>query len=148
MIALVQRVLHASCVVEDTQVSRVEKGLLVYLGIDAQDTLAHAQKMAEKLIHVRLFEDEQGKMNRSLADTRLEIMVIPNFTLSGYLESRRPSFSTAKPKQKAEPLYQALCQSIEKQMPCRQGVYAADMKITACVDGPVNLIIKIQENGK
>ena len=148
MIALVQRVLHASCTVEGKKISDIRKGLLAYVGIDMEDAMQNAHKMAEKIVNVRLFEDEQGKMNRSLLDTGLEIMVIPNFTLSGYLESRRPSFSTAKPKQEAEPLYQELCAAIEKHMPCKRGLYAGDMTIDARVDGPVNLIIKIQENGK
>lgn len=143
MIALIQRVKNASCSVENTVVSNINAGLLVYLGFEESDTLDLIPKMADKLANLRIFEDAQGKMNHSLKEINGELMLIPNFTLAGYVESRRPSFSRAKNKKEAEAFFEEAYTQIKAHVPCVKGIFSATMKISALVDGPINIIIKI-----
>jgi len=143
MIALLQRVKRAACVVDGSVTGEIADGLLVYAAIEQQDTEAIIQKMADKIVTARIFEDEAGKLNLSVTDKKFAVLLISNFTLAGILDSRRPSFSAAKNKDEARTFFDRLYAAVAKNIPCQQGVFSATMEISSVADGPVNLIIRI-----
>ncbi len=109
MRAVIQRVSRASVKIDGTIHGYILHGMLVLLGIRARDTHADLQWLAEKAVNLRIFEDQQGKMNRSLADIDGEMLIISQFTLYGDCrKGRRPGFSSAAPPEIAEPLYRAI----------------------------------------
>ena len=143
MRAVVQRVLEASVTVDAEVVGRVGPGLLVLLGVGKQDTDADAAWMADKLAHLRIFEDEAGKMNRSLLDGSRQLLVVSQFTLYGDArKGRRPSFIEAAEPVEARRLYELCCARLrEAGLAVGQGVFAADMKVALVNDGPVTLLL-------
>jgi D-tyrosyl-tRNA(Tyr) deacylase len=143
MIALIQRIDSASCAVDNKTVSSIGKGLLVFVGIEKNDTENMLEKMSDKILTLRIFEDDQGKMNRSVLDDDLSILLIPNFTLSAVCDSRRPSFSNAKEKDVSEKMYENLFLLLKEKAQCQKGVFSAHMHIHAENSGPVNIIIKL-----
>ncbi len=144
MRALVQRVSEASVTVDGSMVGRIAKGLLVLLGIRYDDTRALADQLSQKVLHLRVFPDEEGKMNRNLLDVSGELLVVSQFTLYGDTgKGNRPSYSEAAKKELAEELYQYF---IEK---CRTtgvfvstGVFQAHMQVALVNDGPVTVLIQ------
>lgn len=145
MRALVQRVHWAQVEVAGQVVGRIEKGLLVYLGIAVDDRLEDALAMAQKLAGLRVFEDEQGKINLSVRDARGGVLAISNFTLlADARKGRRPTFDAAAPAAAAEPIHEhfvrelrSLCDSVA----C--GVFGAEMTISSAAAGPVNVVIDL-----
>jgi len=125
------------------QVSRIENGLLVYIGIAANDTIAAAEWMAEKIANLRIFPDEHGKLNKSVQDVRGDVLTVSNFTLlANAARGRRPSFSAAATYQQAEPVYQAFLEALGKQgVTVQKGLFGARMKIQSQASGPVNVIV-------
>lgn len=143
MRALVQRVLWAEVEVASRVVGRVEKGLLVYLGVATTDTPALAHRLAEKVAHLRIFEDDAGKLNRSVLECGGGILAISNFTLlADASRGRRPAFCAAAGAAEAQPLYDAFVGQL-RHMGCTvaSGVFRADMIIRSAADGPVNVIV-------
>ncbi len=143
MRALVQRVLWAEVEVASQVVGRIERGLLVYLGVATTDTPALAHRLAEKTAHLRIFEDQAGKLNRSVQETGGGILAISNFTLlADTAKGRRPAFCAAAGALQAQPLYDAFVGQL-KLMGCTVacGVFRADMTIRSAADGPVNVIV-------
>ncbi len=142
MRAVIQRVRKTSLKVEGRLISEIPFGLAVYLGVSAEDTPANAAAMAKKIAALRIFEDEQGKMNRSVTDVGGEILLISQFTLYGDCRhGNRPSFTGAARPELAQPLYEQTAQLLrEYGMPVRTGVFGADMKIEQYNDGPVTII--------
>ena len=143
MRAVIQRVQHASVSVDGTVRGAIGKGYLVLLGVGAEDDESHMRKVADKMLQLRIFEDENGKINRSLDQVQGELLVISQFTL--YADCRkgnRPNFLQAAKPELAEQLYEAFlayCRSrVEK---VESGVFVADMKVSLCNDGPFTIVL-------
>lgn len=150
MRAVVQRVKHAKVAADGRSCGAIGRGLLVFLGIEERDSAEDAKWLAEKIPVIRCFEDEDGKMNRSLVDMGYEVMVISQFTLYGSLrKGTRPSFNRAALPEKAIPLYEDFVGKLEisSGKPVATGVFGAYMEIDAANDGPVTLIIDTKDKG-
>jgi D-tyrosyl-tRNA(Tyr) deacylase len=147
MRAVVQRVLQASVQVvegaERREVSAIERGFLVLVGVGQPDSGEDARQLAEKIAHLRVFEDENGKMNRSLLETGGAALVVSNFTLYGDCrKGRRPSFTESAPGPQAETLYQAFGAALEAAgVPVQYGAFGAEMRVSLINDGPVTLLL-------
>lgn len=143
MRACIQRVLSAEVDVAGETVGQIGPGMLVLLGVANGDTQAEVRWMAEKLAQLRIFEDDEGKMNRSLADVGGAMLVVSQFTLLGDCrKGRRPSFVGAAPPEQAEALYLAFVAAVEEQgIPTATGKFRADMKVHLVNDGPVTIVI-------
>jgi D-aminoacyl-tRNA deacylase len=136
--ALVQRVSQASVTVEGSEVARIGRGLLVLLGIRNGDGIDQADRLAQKLLALRVFEDEAGKMNLSVGDVGGEVLCVSQFTLYGDVrKGNRPSFVDAAPPEEAEPLYERVRAALGAQ----GGVFGARMSVALTNDGPVTLVI-------
>ena len=143
MRAVIQRVKPASVHVAGNEISRIHKGHLVFLGIEEGDTGQDLEYLVEKIVHLRVFEDTQGKMNLSLLDIEGEILVVSQFTLSGDCrKGRRPSFSSAAAPETAEALYEEFCsQTAQRGVPVKKGVFRAHMEVDLINDGPVTILL-------
>lgn len=143
MRAVVTRVSAASVTVEGRTVGQIGRGYLVLLGIKTGDGEAQAEKLAEKITGLRVFEDETGKMNRSLSDVEGGLLVVSQFTLYGNVKhGRRPEFLQAAKSAEAIPLYEyflRLCR--ERGFPPQTGEFGAEMQVSSVNDGPVTLIL-------
>lgn len=143
MRAVVQRVSEASVVVEGRVTGSIGTGLCVLLGIAQGDTVADAEWLAAKAVELRIFEDEQGKMNRSLLDVRGELLAVSQFTLLGDArQGRRPAFTAAARPEEAQPLYDKFCALCrERGVPVAEGVFRATMQLRVVNEGPVTLLL-------
>jgi D-tyrosyl-tRNA(Tyr) deacylase len=142
MRALVQRVSEASVAVQGSVTGHIGTGLLVLLGIRSDDTPARGELLARKVVQLRIFPDEQGKMNRSLLDVSGEMLVVPQFTLYGETDKgNRPSYSRAARPEMAEPLYEyflKVCR--DSGVSVSTGIFQAHMQVRLINDGPVTLM--------
>ena len=147
MRAVLTRVKHASVTVDGQVIGRIGQGFLVLLGVTHEDTEAQAVKLADKLTGLRIFEDEDGKMNRGLETVNGEILVISQFTLYGNCrKGRRPSFTDAANPELGERLYeQFLADCASLGYPPQHGRFGADMKVESINDGPVTLILDTEQ---
>jgi len=146
MRAVITRVKSASVEIEGSIYSSIGDGLLVLLGVHQEDTEAEALKIADKLCGLRIFEDENGKMNVNPADAGAEMLIISQFTLFADCKSRRPGFSKAARPDTAIPLYELVIEKCrEKGFKVGTGVFAADMKVASVNDGPVTIILDTKE---
>jgi D-tyrosyl-tRNA(Tyr) deacylase len=143
MRAVVQRVSESSVAVAGEVVARIGRGLLVLLGVGVSDSTRQAAALAEKIVHVRIFEDAAGKLNRSLIETGGEMLVVSQFTVLGECRSgRRPSFTAAAPAEQAEALYGHFVNEAARfGVPVQTGTFRALMAVSLINDGPVTLII-------
>lgn len=143
MRAVLTRVKHASVTIDGELKSQIGEGFLILLGITHDDTEAQAVKLADKLTSLRIFEDEDGKMNRGLEVVNGEIMVVSQFTLYGNCKKgRRPDFLAAARPEIAIPLYEkfvAVCR--DKGFHVETGEFGADMKVESLNDGPLTLVV-------
>lgn len=141
MRALIQRVSKASVTVDGAVVGAIGTGFLVLLGITHDDGEAEAAFLARKIAGLRIFEDDEGKLNRALADVGGAVLAVSQFTLYGDArKGRRPSFTNAARPGHAEPLYQRFCALLRAEgIPVEQGVFQAEMKVALVNDGPVTL---------
>ena len=144
MRVVIQRVLRASVTIDSRIVSNIGKGLLVYIGIGKNDTQADADWMTNKIISMRIFEDDAQKMNLSLKDVGGEILAVSQFTLYGdAVKGTRPSFSSAMAPAQANEMYRYFVNKLtESGVPVQEGVFAADMKVESINDGPVTIILE------
>ena len=144
MKALVQRVKYARVKVDDETVGEIGAGLLILLGVGVDDTVKEAAFVADKCANLRIFEDDAGKMNRSLLDTGGAALVISQFTLYGDAShGRRPSFSLAAPPEPAEKLYREFVELMKKSgVPVATGRFRAEMAVELCNDGPVTIMVE------
>lgn len=142
MRAVIQRVGETSLSVDGKLISEIKGGFAVYLGVKVGDTEKQAEATAKKIVGLRIFEDENGKMNKSIKEVNGEILLISQFTLLGDLShGNRPSFSNAERPEKAQPLYEYVAKLLrESGLMVKQGVFGADMKIKQFNDGPVTVI--------
>ncbi|WP_301859829.1 D-aminoacyl-tRNA deacylase [uncultured Megasphaera sp.] len=143
MRAVVQRTRSSSVTSNGVETGRIGPGLTVLLGIAADDTEQDVQYMADKITHLRIFEDEQDKMNCSLLDVGGDMLVISQFTLYGDARhGRRPSFTQAAPPAMAEPLYERFVQAVEKQgIHVGTGRFRTEMVVTLENHGPVTILL-------
>ncbi|MBR4953642.1 MAG: D-tyrosyl-tRNA(Tyr) deacylase [Oscillospiraceae bacterium] len=146
MRAVLTRVTSASVVIDGEVRGEIEKGFLVLLGVAAGDTEAEADKVADKICGLRIFEDENGKMNVSPADAGAELLIISQFTLFADVKSRRPGFTGAARPDTAIPLYErVIAKCRERGFKVETGEFGADMKVASVNDGPVTIIIDTKE---
>lgn len=143
MKAVIQRVTRAAVHVEDKIVGQIESGLLVLLGVAKGDGETDGRYLVEKIRTLRIFSDEQGKMNRSLADIVGSVLLVSQFTLLGRtVNGRRPSFDEAAPPDEANRLYEAVAIDLRAQgIPAETGVFAAHMQVELLNDGPVTFVL-------
>lgn len=141
---MIQRVTEAAVTVDGVETGRIGRGLLAFIGVAGDDTAQDAAWLARKLPQIRVFDDEQGLMNLSVADIGGGILVISQFTLFGSLrKGTRPSYNRAAPPAVAVPLYEAFLLDLESALgqPVPRGVFGAHMTIHTVNDGPVTLIL-------
>lgn len=144
MRALIQRVKQASVTIDGELYSSINNGMLVLLGVMKDDTIENAQKLAQKLIGLRIFEDEQGKMNKSIIDTNGEMLVVSQFTLCGDCKKgTRPSFDKSAPPEIAQKLYEDFVNIVKKEIPIvKTGKFRAMMDVALINDGPVTFMVE------
>lgn len=145
MRAVVQRVKETVLKVNGETISSIPFGLIVYFGVKKGDGKEKALYLAQKISKLRVFEDENGKMNKSVVDVHGEIMSVSQFTLYGDVShGNRPGFSDAEVPEFASPIYDYFCEKlIEQGVKVKRGIFGADMKITQLSDGPVTIIYDI-----
>ncbi|MCR6546796.1 D-aminoacyl-tRNA deacylase [Dehalobacterium formicoaceticum] len=148
MRAVVQRVKKAQVAVAGERVGTIDTGLCVFLGVGKEDTKKDGEYLADKIIHLRIFPDEEDKMNLSLVDVQGAILAVSQFTLYGDCrKGRRPGFSDAASPEQGKELYEAFIQSLkEKGIPVETGIFQADMLVSIENDGPVTLLLDSQKN--
>lgn len=140
---VIQRVLEASVTVEEETIGKINKGFLVFIGVGQNDTKEIADKLLKKLIGLRIFEDENGKTNLSLADVNGELLLISQFTLyANCKKGFRPSFTDSGAPDMAEELYEYIIAECKKSLPIVEtGSFGADMKVRLTNDGPFTIIL-------
>jgi D-aminoacyl-tRNA deacylase len=139
MIGLLQRVTEARVVADGRPVAGIGRGLLVLVGVQRDDAAGDAERLAERLLTYRVFADENGRMNRSVVDLGLELLLVPQFTLAADTrKGTRASFTRAAAPDKALPLFEALLATCRKRLPgVTGGEFGADMQVSLVNDGPV-----------
>ncbi len=145
MKAVVQRVKNTTLSVDGKLISEIPFGLTVFLGIKVGDTQKEADYIAKKIAGLRIFEDENGKMNLSVKDVGGEVLLVSQFTLYGDAShGNRPSFTLAERPEKAEPLYEYAVQALSAHgVIVKKGVFGGDMQIQQHNDGPVTILLEI-----
>ncbi len=142
MIALIQRVKRSSVKVDGKLISEIGQGLNILLGVFKDDSEKDIEKLVKKVVNLRIFADEKGKMNLSLKDIGAEVLVVSQFTLAGSVKKgRRPSFDSAMAPDDAEKLYERFCDEMEKEVEVKKGVFGAMMEVEIVNDGPVTFIV-------
>jgi D-tyrosyl-tRNA(Tyr) deacylase len=144
MRAVIQRVKESSVSVNNEAIGNIGRGLTVLLGVAKEDTSKDAEYLADKIVNLRIFEDENGKLNRSLLETCGEMLVVSQFTLLGDCrKGRRPSFINAAPPDKGNDLYEYFVKQVkEKGISVQTGQFRAMMEVFLINDGPVTLIVE------
>lgn len=140
---VIQRVTQASVEIAGESVGKIGKGYMVLFGAGAGDTKEIADKLFDKMIKLRIFQDEDGKTNKSIADVSGELLIVSQFTLyANCKKGNRPSFMDAGKPQEAEELYEYfLTLAKEKYGSCQHGEFGADMQVSLCNDGPFTIIL-------
>jgi len=145
MLSIIQRVSSASVIVESKQVADIQQGILALVCVEKDDVKANFDKMADKLLKYRIFEDDAGKMNLSLQDISGEIILVPQFTLAANTsKGNRPSFSDGCPPDIAKENFQEFVKAFKSKYANTQtGIFGADMKVSLVNDGPVTFSFKV-----
>jgi D-tyrosyl-tRNA(Tyr) deacylase len=143
MRVVVQRVSKASVEVDGRIVGKIERGILVYVGIERGDTEKEIAFMAEKILNLRIFPDDERRMNLSVKDIGGAVLSISQFTLASYIKKgRRPDFTNAEDPEAAEKLYENFNDLCRREIPVETGIFGAMMQIESVNDGPVTFIIE------
>ena len=148
MRAVIQRVTHASCTVDDIITGKIEAGLLVLLGVEEGDTKEDMEWLANKIVNLRIFSDEKGLMNKSIQDIDGNILLNSQFTLFAQTKKgNRPSFIRAGKPDKAKPMYEDMSKLLSSLLnkEVQLGIFGADMKIDLRNDGPVTIIMNTKD---
>jgi len=142
VIAVLQRVSKASVTVDNDVCGRIENGLLILLGVKDGDTERDSVLLADKISKLRIFSDENGKMNLSVKDICGKVLVISNFTLlANYKKGNRPDYMNGAKPDEANRLYSHFCDYISTLVPTERGIFGADMKVELLNDGPVTIVM-------
>ncbi|MDY6025934.1 D-aminoacyl-tRNA deacylase [Bergeyella zoohelcum] len=143
MKVVIQRVSEASVTVNQEEISRISSGFLLLIGVSEEDIQEDADWLVKKVVQLRVFSDDSGKMNRSIQDIQGEILCVSQFTLfADYKKGNRPSFIKAAKPDIAIPLFEYFKAQISKyQIPVKSGVFGADMKVSILNDGPVTILM-------
>lgn len=143
MRAVLQRVLRSTVAVDGQTVGEIGAGVLVLLGVGPDDDMTDVEYLADKTVNLRIFEDDEGKMNRSLLETGGAVLAVSQFTLYGDCrKGRRPGFSSAAPPELGEELYQSYCEAVRSYgVSVEQGKFRAHMQVELVNDGPVTLLL-------
>ena len=144
MKALIQRVTSSSVEVDGTNVGQINKGLLVFIGIEKLDELSHADKMINKILSYRVFSDANDKMNLSVSDINGDLLIVSQFTLAADTKNgTRAGFSTAMPPTEAENLYSYFLEKTKSMATITEsGIFGADMRVSLVNDGPVTFLLE------
>ena len=146
MRAVLTRVLSASVTIDGQKVSEIGKGFLVLLGVRTGDTEEQAKKIADKICGLRIFEDENGKMNINPKDAGAELLIVSQFTLYADCSSRRPGFTDAARPEISEPLYELVVDECRNRgFSVQTGEFGADMKVESINDGPVTIVLDVDK---
>lgn len=146
MRAVITRVRSASVTIDDKINGQIGKGFLILLGVHEEDTEKEALKIADKICGLRIFEDDNGKMNVNPADAGAELLIISQFTLFADCKSRRPGFSKAARPETAIPLYELVIKECrDRGFHVETGIFAADMQVASVNDGPVTILLDTKE---
>lgn len=147
MRAVIQRVMKANLKVDGKLISNIDKGLIVFLGIGVGDNEVDLEKLGKKISKLRIFEDQNGKMNLSIKDIEGEILLVSQFTLYGDCShGNRPSFINAERPERANKLYLEMKDLLESEnITVKTGVFGADMKIDVLNDGPVTILLDSED---
>ncbi|WP_022767660.1 D-aminoacyl-tRNA deacylase [Butyrivibrio sp. NC2007] len=144
MRAVITRVLSASVTIDGIKTSEIDKGFLVLLGVRTTDTQEQAKKIADKICGLRVFEDENGKMNISPKDSGAKLLIVSQFTLYADCSSRRPGFTDAARPEISKPLYEMVVSECRgRGFEVQTGEFGADMKVESINDGPVTIVLDI-----
>ena len=140
---VLQRVTSASVTVDNKIIGAIDKGLLILLGVEAEDTDALLQKYVDKIVKLRIFEDENGKTNKSLMDVNGSLLVVSQFTLcADCSHGNRPGFTGAKAPAEANRMYEEFVRLCKEQVPIvEHGEFGADMKVSLVNDGPFTIVL-------
>lgn len=144
MIAVLQRVSHASVSVENKIVGKCNKGIMILLGVSGEDTEKDAEVLSAKIAKLRIFNDENNKMNLSLLDIDGEALVVSNFSLlANYKHGNRPDYLSAAAPALAEKLYEDFCHMLSAQLSkeVQTGIFGAEMQVDICGDGPITIVM-------
>ena len=149
MRVIIQRVAHASVKVDGEYTGKIDQGFMLLVGITQTDTIDIVKKIAKKCAELRVFEDENGKMNKGLSDVKGKILSISQFTLyADCKKGRRPGFESAAKGDVAKPLWEAFNEEIRSYgLEVETGIFGADMKVELLNDGPVTIILDSAEMG-
>ena len=145
MRALIQRVTSASVKVDEKIVGKIGKGFLIFLGVYEEDTEEKIEKLTKKIVNLRIFNDENDKMNLSIKEVKGEILLISQFTLcADTRKGNRPSFVSAKNPKEANVIYEKTIESIRNEgIIVEKGIFGADMKVELLNDGPVTILLDV-----
>ena len=142
MIAVIQRVKNASVSIDGALHSKIDGGLLILLGVKDGDSERDAELLANKISKLRIFSDENDKMNLSVMDVNGSVLLVSNFTLlANYKKGNRPDYMNGAKPDEANRLYEYFCSCISTSVPTEKGVFGADMKIELLNDGPVTIVM-------
>lgn len=149
MRAVVQKVKYSSVTVDNEIIGKIDNGFMILLGVTHEDTLKEVEWLSKKIKDLRIFEDQDGKMNLSLEDVKGEVLIISQFTLYGNcIKGRRPSFTNAAKPDHAENLYNKFIEKFQSfGIKTQTGKFGADMKVELLNDGPVTMIIDTKDVG-
>ena len=139
---VVQRVTNASVTVDNTIVGEIDDGLMVLVGFGQNDTTREADFLARKLIKLRIFADENGRMNKSVKDILGKLLLVPQFTLYGKVKKNRPSFHKALNPDDATKLFDYFVEKCSEEIPVETGEFGAYMKVDLLNDGPVTILLE------
>jgi D-tyrosyl-tRNA(Tyr) deacylase len=146
VIALLQRVSRSSVSIDGETVAKIGSGYNILLGVLKGDSEADIEKLVQKIVNLRIFADEKGKMNKSILDVGGEALVVSQFTLAGSVrKGRRPSFDNAMPPEDAKRLYEEFCQRLSQHIEVQTGRFGAMMEVAIVNDGPVTFIVDSKE---
>ena len=144
MRAVITRVLSASVTIDGKEFSKIDKGFLVLLGVHVNDTEEQAKKIADKICGLRIFEDENGKININPKDAGAQLLIVSQFTLYADCSSRRPGFTDAARPEVSKPLYELVVSECRARgFEVQTGVFGADMKVESVNDGPVTIVLDV-----